>query len=385
VSQPISVLVVDDSALMRNLVSKIVASTPGLAVADRAMNGRFALQKIPRCDPDVIVLDIEMPEMNGIEFLRERKRLEIEIPVIILSSVAKQGAQVTMEALALGASDFVTKPSGSVSSDIHTVAGDLGRLLLAYGSEYRKHKGKAVPHYDFGAPERLFEPAPVHEERLVEKPAREALPKPLRPCGPIEVIAIGISTGGPNALREVFSGIDADLPQPILVVQHMPAGFTTSLANALDEKSPLIIREARGGDILRPGYIYLAPGGRHLSVRHDSLNKNSGNYVCTLSDSPPLHGCRPSVDILFNSLAENYEGNIIAVILTGMGEDGRDGVRAMKEKGYCFCITQDEATSVVYGMPAAVVQAGLSDLSLPLQGIAARVNEMARRRSTAPV
>ena len=165
VPDPVSVLVVDDSALMRNLISKIIEATPGLKVADKAMNGVFALQKIPRCNPDVIVLDIEMPEMNGIEFLKERKRLGLDIPVIILSSLAKEGAAVTMEALALGAADFITKPSGSVSSDIHTVAGQLSRLLLAYGSQHQRRKGKNPPRYEFEAPERMFEPAPVLDER----------------------------------------------------------------------------------------------------------------------------------------------------------------------------------------------------------------------------
>ncbi|HPE35870.1 MAG TPA: response regulator, partial [Spirochaetales bacterium] len=162
---------------MRNLVSRIVESTPGLTVADRAMNGVFALQKIPRCNPDVIVLDIEMPQMNGIEFLKERKKLGIDIPVVILSSVAKRGAQITMEALALGAADFITKPSGSVSSDIHTVAGDLARLLVAYGSQYRKVKGKEPPHYNFEAPEQLFD-VPLPDAR--PRPAAPTREKPVR-------------------------------------------------------------------------------------------------------------------------------------------------------------------------------------------------------------
>jgi two-component system chemotaxis response regulator CheB len=168
---------------MRNLISKIIEATPGLAVADKAMNGVFALQKIPRCDPDVIVLDIEMPEMNGIEFLKERKRLGLDIPVIILSSLAKEGAAITMEALALGASDFITKPSGSVSSDIHTVAGELSRLLLIYGSQHQRRKGKTPPRYDFEAPERMFEPAPRLDERAAERAKREP-PSPFASRGP---------------------------------------------------------------------------------------------------------------------------------------------------------------------------------------------------------
>ncbi|MEI6875049.1 MAG: chemotaxis-specific protein-glutamate methyltransferase CheB, partial [Spirochaetota bacterium] len=300
---------------MRNLVSKIVEATPGLTVADKAMNGIFALQKIPRCNPDVIVLDIEMPEMNGIEFLKERRRLGIDIPVIILSSVAKQGAQVTMEALGLGAADFVTKPSGSVSSDIHTVSAQLGRLLLIWGTQHQKQKGKTPPSYEFEAPERMFEPAPLLGRR--EVPAKGERPKPLRTGGPIEIIAIGISTGGPNALREVFAKIDPELIQPILVVQHMPAGFTEEFAKSLDRLCPLDVKEAADGDIIRPGRILIAPGDHHIEIEKKPLGA-----VVRLSEAPPENGHRPSADVLFASVAKHYQNRALGVIMTGMGRDG---------------------------------------------------------------
>jgi two-component system chemotaxis response regulator CheB len=376
VPDPVSVLVVDDSALMRNLISKIIEATPGLIVADKAMNGLFALQKIPRCAPDVIVLDIEMPEMNGIEFLKERKRLGLDIPVIILSSVAKEGAEVTIEALALGASDFITKPSGSVSSDIHTVAGQLSRLLLAYGSQYQKRRGKTPPRYAFEAPERMFEPAPLLEERAAEREAerlRHRPPKPARPTGPIEVIAIGISTGGPNALREVFAKIDADISQPILVVQHMPPGFTEEFAKSLDRICPLDVKEAADGDVLRAGRILIAPGDKHIVVEKRPLGA-----VARLSDAPPENGHRPSADILFGSVARSYGNRAMGVIMTGMGKDGARELGSILDEGG-LTIGQDEASCVVYGMPKVAFELGHVGQQVPLGEMASVISRLAKQ------
>ncbi len=369
---PVSVLVVDDSALMRNLISKIIEATPGLSVADKAMNGIFALQKIPRCDPDIIVLDIEMPEMNGIEFLKERKRLGLEIPVIILSSVAKEGAQVTIEALSLGASDFITKPSGSVSSDIHTIAGELSRLLLAYGTQYQKRKGKTPPRYDFEAPERMFEPAPLLAERAAER-ARPVPPQPLRQPGPIEIIAIGISTGGPNALREVFSKIDADLPQPVVVVQHMPPGFTEEFAKSLDRICPLDVKEAADGDVLRPGRVLIAPGDKHIIVEKKPLGA-----VARLSDAPLENGHRPSADILFGSVARVYGNRALAVIMTGMGRDGAREIGSIFREGG-LTLGQDEASCVVYGMPKVAFELGHVTQQVSLTDMAETISRLAKQ------
>jgi two-component system chemotaxis response regulator CheB len=372
VPDPVSVLVVDDSALMRNLISKIIEATPGLAVAEKAMNGVFALQKIPRCDPDVIVLDIEMPEMNGIEFLKERKRLGLDIPVIILSSVAKEGAQVTIEALSLGAADFITKPSGSVSSDIHTVAGQLSRLLLAYGSQHQKRKGKTPPRYDFEAPERMFEPAPVLEERAAER-ARPEPPKPLRQPGPIEVIAIGISTGGPNALREVFAKIDGDLSPSILVVQHMPPGFTEEFAKSLDRICPLDVKEASDGDVVRQGRILIAPGDKHIVVERRPLG-----VVARLSEAPPENGHRPSADVLFESVARVYGNRAMGVIMTGMGRDGARELGSIYKEGG-LTLGQDEASSIVYGMPKVAFELGHVTQQVGLGEMASTISRLAKQ------
>ncbi|NNM67963.1 MAG: response regulator, partial [Spirochaetales bacterium] len=223
-SEPLKVLIVDDSALMRNLISRIVESVPDLKVWGTAMNGVFALQKIRSALPDIIILDLEMPQMNGLEFLKKRQELKIDVPVIILSSIARRGAEVTMEALSLGASDFIQKPSGAVSEDIHLVKDHLIDLIRVWGGRHRRsslHEGPDRP----SLPAREASPVP-------ETPART--PGPLRSHSGLQILAIGISTGGPNALRTVFAGLDADFPLPIVVVQHMPPGFTAEFAHSLD-------------------------------------------------------------------------------------------------------------------------------------------------------
>lgn len=382
---PISVLVVDDSALMRNLISRIVESTPGLKIADKAMNGLFALQKIPRCNPDVIVLDIEMPEMNGIEFLRERKKLGIDIPVVILSSVARQGAQVTMDALSLGAADFITKPSGSVSSDIHTVAAELGRLLLAYGSQYQKSKGKEVQHYRFETPERMFEPLAEHEPILERRPmlapgrkpvTQEPKPviRPVKAPATTEIIAIGISTGGPNALREIFAKIDPQLRQPVVVVQHMPAGFTEEFASSLDRICPLEVKEAAEGDLLKPGRILIAPGDWHITVEKKSL---AG--VVHVNQDPQENGHRPSADVLFRSVAREFGNKTLAVIMTGMGKDGARELGSVYREGG-ITLGQDEDSCVVYGMPKVAWEMGHVMEQVGLPHMAERISEIAREK-----
>ncbi|HSV56227.1 MAG TPA: chemotaxis response regulator protein-glutamate methylesterase [Magnetospirillaceae bacterium] len=366
---PVRVLVVDDSALMRNLVSKIIEATPGLQVADKAPNGIFALQKIPRCDPDVILLDIEMPEMGGLEFLRERMRLGINTPVVILSPVARKGAQVTMEALALGASDFVAKPSGSVSSDVHTIAGELARLLLVYGVRHQKARGRRPG----AGPFESLEFMPRQEPRPTYSPGAPGLPSPLRDPGPVELVAIGISTGGPNALRQVFARIDPKLVPPILVVQHMPAGFTEEFAHSLDRICPLDVKEAADGDILKPGRVLIAPGDRHLLVEKRSLAA-----VARISDIPPQNGHRPSADILFESVAREYGNRALGIIMTGMGRDGARGLGILFREG-SRTLGQDEASSVVYGMPKVAFELGHVTEQVPLDLMADRISELARR------
>jgi len=374
-SDEIGVLIVDDSAMMRNLIGRMIDDTPGLTVAEKAMNGIFALQKIPRVNPDVIILDLEMPEMNGIQFLEERKKQGIKIPVVILSSLAAKGAQITMEALALGASDFIQKPSGSVSTDIHSVRDTLVPMLFGYGGSYRRSQGKkvltpdqypkkdtaeAITHPDLKA---HFQPTPV-------TPA--APPTPLRKPAKTELIAIGISTGGPDALRVVFSQLDRDLTVPIVVVQHMPAGFTNEFAKSLDRICPLDVKEAEEGDPIQNGRILIAQGNKHIRVERRG---NSG-YV-TLGDDPLVSGHRPSADVLFNSVALAYQNRALGVIMTGMGRDGATQLGNIYKEGG-LTLGQDEKSAVVYGMPKVAYELGHVMEQVSLDKMAKRICELAK-------
>jgi len=374
----ISVLVVDDSALMRNLIGRMIEDTPGLSVAEKAMNGNFALQKIPRVEPDVICLDLEMPEMNGIEFLKERKNRGIDIPVVILSSIATRGAAVTMEALSLGASDFIQKPSGSVSEDIHVVRDTLVTKLLGYGGAYRRSKGKkvVVPTEDqqkVPAAAKSVDLS-VHFKLISETPTGPAQP-PVRARYPAntEIIAIGISTGGPDALRVVFSNIDADLKVPIVVVQHMPAGFTNEFAKSLDRICPLDVKEAEDGDEIRPGRILIAQGNKHLEVE----KKGTAGGFARLSDEPLVSGHRPSADVLFASVAMAYTNHVLGVIMTGMGRDGAQHLGTIYKEGG-MTLGQDEKSAIVYGMPRVAFELGHVMEQVPLEKMARRICDVAK-------
>ena len=372
----ISVLVVDDSALMRNLISRMVEDTPGLCVAEKAMNGYFALQKIPRVNPDVIVLDLEMPEMNGIEFLKERKKQGINIPVVILSSIAAKGAEITMEALSLGASDFVQKPSGSISEDIHVVKDTLVGKLLGYGGAYRRQQGLKVlapSEYQTKIPNDKTSDIAVHF-KLVAAPPVTPAQAPVRARYPAntEIIAIGISTGGPDALRVVFSKLDTDLKVPIVVVQHMPAGFTNEFAKSLDRICPLEVKEAEDGDAIKPGRILIAQGNKHLEVE-----KKATGAVVRLSDAPLVSGHRPSADVLFASVAMAYSNHALGVIMTGMGRDGAQHLGTIYKEGG-MTLGQDEASAVVYGMPRVAYELGHVMEQVSLNHMARRICEVAK-------
>jgi two-component system chemotaxis response regulator CheB len=381
VADDISVLIVDDSALMRNLIGKMVEATPGLVVAEKAMNGIFALKKIPRVNPDVIVLDLEMPEMNGIEFLKERKKLGIKIPVVILSSIARRGAEATMEALALGASDFIQKPSDSISQDIHKVKDVLTDMLLGYGSKYRKSEGKNIRPMDYtkklnpapeipSFPSDAVLPAANKSTLFTSLPPAGPPPKPptpLRKPGKIEIVAIGISTGGPDALRFVFSQLDPDLQVPIVVVQHMPPGFTNEFARSLDRVCPLEVKEAEEGDLIKPGRILIAQGNKHLEVERKTLAA-----VVHLSDAPLVSGHRPSADVLFASVAKAYTNHALGVIMTGMGRDGAEQLGSIYKEGG-VTIGQDEASAVVYGMPRVAFELGHVMEQVPLDRMANQI------------
>ena len=391
----IKVLVVDDSAFMRNIISKIIEATPGLLAVGKAMNGKFALEKIPLVNPDIIVLDIEMPEMNGIEFLKERKRLNIDIPVIVLSSIAQEGASVTMQCLSLGASDFLTKPS-SGASDLGDLAKNLSELLLSYGGQYKRRKSfQPNRNFENSKLESRFSTDTLKRNTSVvsstdksqethdsssrpfsfsSTPEKKVIPeiRPYREPGKIEVIAIGISTGGPNALREVFANIDPNLSQPILVVQHMPAGFTAEFANSLNIICPLEVKEAKDGDLVKPGRILIAPGSMHMLVEQRSLAT-----IVRLSDAPLCNGHRPSVDILFESVAKCYQNKALGVIMTGMGKDGAAQLAEMRKQG-AWTLGQDEESSIVYGMPKVAYEYGAVQRQVPLSEMANAISKLAK-------
>jgi two-component system chemotaxis response regulator CheB len=336
----------------------MIEEEPGLHVVDTAMNGKLALEKIRKHNPDAIVLDIEMPEMNGIEFLKERKRLNINIPVIVLSSIAEKGAAITMECLSLGASDFVTKPSGAISTDITSVKEHVNELLLAYGRRYKRRYKKHG------------QPPPIEWPQETAEKTKNVTPL-LQP-GRIELIVIGISTGGPDALRVVFSNLDPALRQPVLVVQHMPPGFTLEFARSLDKICPLEVKEAAEGDELRGGRVLIAEGSQHLEIE-----RKGRNGIVHLTNSPQVNGHRPSVDVLFLSAAMTYHNHVLGVIMTGMGRDGATHLGSIYREGG-LTLGQDEASSVVYGMPRVAFELGHVMEQVPLERMGQRISEVAR-------
>jgi len=352
----IRVLIVDDSTVIRRLLSDALAAEPGIEVAGVAPNGRIALQKIPQLNPDLVTLDIEMPELDGLATLRAIRATHPRLPVIMFSTLTERGAVATLNALAHGASDYVTKPAniGSVTAGVQKVRQELIPKIRALC-------GRQAPPPS----------AAASTTRWQATPPRSA-------SQPVEIIVIGVSTGGPNALTALFQALPADLPVPIAVVQHMPPVFTKYLAERLDAVSPLPVHEARAGELLQPGAAWLAPGDFHLA-----LTKVRAGVATTLHQGPPENSCRPAVDVLFRSAAALYGPGVLGVVLTGMGCDGLRGSEAIRQAGGRILI-QDEATSVVWGMPGAVAAAGLADETLPLTEIAGRLANLVRAAAARP-
>ncbi len=352
---PLKVLVVDDSAFMRKMICEILGRDPELCVVGPARDGADALTKLGTLKPDVITLDVEMPVLDGFGTLSEIMRLR-PTPVVMLSSLTQRGAEATLRCLELGAVDFVGKPSGSISLDIETVGADLIARVKA--------AAKARLH-----------PAPAASPTLISIPAKPVLPLlPARPRREISaavrgggVLVIGSSTGGPRALQSLVPSLPADLPVPVVIVQHMPAGFTTSLAQRLAAISPLEVREAVEGDGLKAGRILVAPGGWHLEFNSEGL--------AHLTEAPPVHGVRPSVDVTLASLTRLYGPRITAVLLTGMGRDGARGLKAVLDLGG-RTFAEDETTCTVYGMPKAAFELGGVGSLLPLPRIAPALIEL---------
>ncbi len=345
-AKKIDVLVVDDSAYMRKVISNLLQSDEDIFVVDTARDGLDAIEKVKQWRPAVVTLDVEMPRLDGLGAL-ERIMRECPTPVVMLSSLTLEGNETTIKALTMGAVDFVPKPSGAISLDIHQVREELiTKIKVAARASISNLHGPLTLKMTkpFSAP---VSSLPGH--------------------APKKLVIIGCSTGGPNALQQVIPRLPGDLPAAVLVVQHMPPGFTNSLAKRLNETSQLEVCEAKEGDVLQTGKVYVAPGAYHMGL----LSKT----VIGLNQDPPVHSVRPAADVTFESAVKYYGSQIVGVILTGMGYDGSKGMASVKKMGG-KTVAQDEATCVVYGMPRVVVEMGKADKVLPIQQIADEIVHM---------
>lgn len=358
-------LVVDDSVLFRRVVSDALAGLPGLEVVGTASNGKLALDRLRSLTPDVMTLDIEMPEMNGLEVLEAMKASGSSTGVIVLSSQTLKGGAMTIRALELGAFDFLTKPQGSSPEDsLLQLRGQLQPILQAF--ERRREIRELLGLTSQPAPAAALAATPAATPAAAPAAALGRPTKVIRTAPPL--VLIGVSTGGPAALAQVLPALPADLPAPVFIVQHMPRLFTEALARSLQAKCALRVKEAADGEIAQRGVAYIAPGGRQMKLASGA----AGQILIELTDDPPENNCRPAVDYLFRSVALHFPGRAIAAILTGMGADGAQGLRLLK-RGGCTTIAQDEATCVVYGMPREAVKTGTVDFVLPLPKIAAAI------------
>lgn len=348
---PVRVLIVDDSALMRQLLSGCLAQDPEIDVVGTAADPFEAREMIKALNPDVITLDIEMPKMDGVTFLRKIMALR-PMPVVMISTLTQAGAEITLEALEVGAVDFIAKPT----RDIGTVMAELSGELQA--------KVKAAARVRVRVRARRFAPQ---------------APKPALIAGDLssrKVVAIGASTGGVEALKAVLIHLPSDCP-PVLITQHMPERFTASFAKRLNGECAVTVSEARHGDVVEQGHVYIAPGARHLE-----LAKSAGRLVCRLTDDPPVSGHRPSVDVLFRSVAQVAGPDTVGVILTGMGKDGAEGMVRLREAG-AITLGQDEASSLIYGMPRVAFERGGVQRQYALTDMAGAILDACRDKSRA--
>lgn len=340
----IKVLVVDDSAFMRQLFKKTIENEPDLKVIATARNGKEALKKIKELTPDVVTLDIEMPVLNGLDTLKKIMAASDPVPTIMVSALNNR--EIILKALEIGAFDFIPKPSGSISLDIS----DITKELL--------EKIRAAAALD----------KPLHNIKLI-RPYQNKVKRIRRDNFPI--IAIGASSGGPKALKEIIPVFPADFPAALIIVQHMPAGFTTSLAQRLNQESAITVKEATEFDRIEPGLALVAPGNYHLEVNRD------GGII--LNQAPPKWGVRPCVDYMLTSAGRHFKERVIGVILTGMGHDGAEGMQVVKNN-HGYGIVEDKSTALVYGMPGSTIKANAYDEILPLQQIPFRIIELIERR-----
>lgn len=356
----ITVLVVDDSALVRKLLSEVLNSDPDIEVIGTAIDPYQAREKIKQLKPDVLTLDIEMPRMDGVTFLKNLMRLH-PMPVVMVSTLTEHGAQVTLDALELGAVDVVAKPK----IDLSNTLGDYAAEII--------EKVKTAAAVNINA---LLREKPVLKEvpekltadAILSKQPTTAIPSHLKTTD--KIIAIGSSTGGTEAIKEILKSLPANCPG-IVITQHIPASFSGPFAERLNNSTVLTVCEAKDGQQILPGHVYVAPGGRHLMVE-----RSGARFYCKLNDGPAVSRHKPSVDVLFRTVAQNVGANAIGVMLTGMGDDGAQGMLEMKEAG-AFNFVQDEKSCVVWGMPMQAIKIGATDLQIPLDKIAAKLMRLA--------
>ncbi|MDT8446255.1 MAG: chemotaxis-specific protein-glutamate methyltransferase CheB [bacterium] len=353
-SDALKIMVVDDTITYRQILSKVVESIEGTELLASASSGRTALMKMEANQPDLVFLDVMMPEMDGIETLKHIKAKYPKVEVVMVSGADKEAANITLQSLEAGALDFVAKPqASSMQEGLEQLTQALAPVIEAVHA--RRRKARPTPA---GAPR----PAPAP----VATPASSEARKPRH----YDAVVLGISTGGPNALHELFSTLKGNLTVPVLIVQHMPPMFTASLAERLDSVTSMKVKEAEAGESILAGNVYIAPGGKHMGVYREG-----GQLKVQINDLPPVNHCKPAVDVLFESVAKLGDMNPLAVVMTGMGRDGAKGVVQLRQQG-AYCLIQDEASSVVWGMPGAVAEVKAADEILPLSRLGARMLEL---------
>lgn len=358
-SPALKVLIVDDTVVYRKIVSDVLAEIPNVEVVGTAHNGKAALLKIKTLRPDLLTLDIEMPEMSGLELLEHLQTEAPEIGAIMLSTLTHEGGAMTMRALELGAFHFIPKPqSGTMAQNKVAVKNSLSPLLKAF---QRSRAVRRVTRNGHGRQR------PVARTMAPPKKAPRIFTQ--KRSGPSSIVGIGISTGGPNALAHMLPQLPADIGVPVVIVQHMPAIFTQSLAKSLNSKCALEVHEAVDGEPLKPNHVYIAPGGKQMKI---VAGPDGCQRVVKITNAPPENSCKPAVDYLFRSIAELYVGRATGVIMTGMGSDGTAGLIQMKNNG-AFIIAQDEPTCVVFGMPKEPIQRGIVDVVAPLPQISREI------------
>jgi len=350
----VRIMIVDDTITYRQILSNVVATLINTELVGTASSGKTAVMKFKSLKPDLVFLDVMMPEMDGIETLRELKKIDPNVQVVMVSGFDMANAKATLESLENGALDFVAKPTAqNIQDGVKQLQNALEPLV---GIVFNKIFSKSQ------APESKAFVKPVVRER-------QLMPKP--EMGALDYVLIGISTGGPNALQKLFESIKVPINCPVLIVQHMPPMFTKSLADRLNQISAMTVVEASDQEIPKKGHVYIAPGGKHMVIRKNANN----HHEIKIIDSPPVNHCKPAVDILFRSVAGLNAARHLAIVMTGMGKDGTDGLKSLKRKG-TYCLIQDEKTSVVWGMPGSVYAESLADEVLPLDKIGSRIVEL---------